>query len=374
MTSEPANLLIAGLCLLSLVLAGGFTQTLVTQHSELQFEVQRSSYECPPDRFIRPCGNWNSSGNVWQVQLIEPVLQDLFIVNGSSSSSPTEQQSQSTGTATSSTPGTAETKTAATQNTDAADGAGAPTSPEITEPAATNRPEAGLDLVGGFDWLLGPALAMLVGLLVVGIALGLRRSVVESPRDLLDVLAFVPNTILSLLIRATTSAVDRLQKVWAELLTWTRTHARPRPVVPADGIRGWLVAIRGFCLGIAALLTALIAGLRRRAEEDQVGTRNGRTNRLVNHPPQPEDDEFDIRAAWRWLTHRTVGPAATGRTPDDIARAAVDRGFPRSAVVDLLETFRDVTYGERLPTDDRLRAAREAYENLRAADRPPGGE
>lgn len=75
-----------------------------------------------------------------------------------------------------------------------------------------------------------------------------------------------------------------------------------------------------------------------------------------------------LRELWRTFARWVVPGHWRTRTPGEIARSAVDRGFPESPVRQLTAVFREVEYGNRSLSDDRLERAREAFQALRDRD------
>jgi hypothetical protein len=71
-----------------------------------------------------------------------------------------------------------------------------------------------------------------------------------------------------------------------------------------------------------------------------------------------------IRRAWADLADR-VAPRRETMTPGEIARIAVERGYPADAVDSVTDAMRAVEYGERDP-DSYLERVRTAAERLRA--------
>lgn len=86
---------------------------------------------------------------------------------------------------------------------------------------------------------------------------------------------------------------------------------------------------------------------------------------------EPPDDRTRITLAWHALVDRLGVRRPETRTPGQLARRAVDEGFPRDAVVRLLSAFRDVEYGNREATAERVERAERAASEL---DPSSGGE
>lgn len=72
---------------------------------------------------------------------------------------------------------------------------------------------------------------------------------------------------------------------------------------------------------------------------------------------------LSIRELWRRFARWVVPGAWRTKTPGEVARAAVDRGFPREPVEALTDAFRDVEYGSE-PATSRRERARAALDRL----------
>lgn len=375
MTSEPVNLLIAVLCLLSLILAGGFTQSLVPADAQVRFEIQPVPLDCTPipgsDRVVWMCAGYNSSGDDRGVASSGWIPQGLPVVNRSTGSSSASDSTPGTSAGAHSSTG-ATTDSSETEGEPATGGMGEPTDPPNGPPPTNTSRGSGFDLGSGFERLLWPSVVLLVGVVAIGGALGLRSHPLGSPRDLLTVPTIAFDTLLSLLVRFGTSLAGVFRDSWNDVVTAV-TGVSARGLEPpryARAERG--LPLRRLLLGLLALPVELIAR-RWEADDANGATTPGRDGDVERRSPSLRGDDFDIEGAWAWLAVRTSGSMPVSRTPDDIARDAIERGYPREAVRDLLRVFRDVTYGGRTPTDDRRQVARQAYETLRAADRSTGG-
>lgn len=356
-TTDPAEILVAALCLVSLVLAGGFTQGVVPEDGDVEFVVERQSI-CPEDRIVRGCVPPNASGDVWQLQLIDPFLEDLVTLVGTTP--PGDATGSSDGTSSPASPAEA---------TDAA-AAGVGTSPT---PAAGARADSagGLGLASGLDWLRWP-LGAAVGLaLVAGLVLALRRGSIESPRDLFGLPGAVRTVLLAVLVGSAGRVAALLRAQVATLLAVLRRASWRGASPPTPAVRP-LDTIHRLLLGLAGLPAAAIGRLLGRSATDEVVSSAGGD---ATAPRAPDPDDFDIRLAWAWLARRTARRAVGSRTPEEIAADAVDRGYPAEAVGELLGAFRDVTYGGYPPTGERLATARRAFEAVRTVHRTStGGE
>jgi hypothetical protein len=85
----------------------------------------------------------------------------------------------------------------------------------------------------------------------------------------------------------------------------------------------------------------------------------------VEDTTAPEIESIDDA----WAELQEMVPARRRRrdamTPIEIARLAVDEGFPRDSVVRLTDIFRETTYGGTPPTDSRREAALRALQTIR---------
>lgn len=374
MTSEPANVLIAVICLATLILAGGFTQAMVPVNGDLQFELnQGGGIECPEDRLIRPCADFGSglSSDTWRVQLIEPFLEDLIQVNDSTppeSNTPTPESERS-GTESSTTP----TKTDSLgANATPAGGEGGGSSTQ-TEANIANDTRAGTGLGRDIDWLLWPLLAVIGGMIAAGIALSLRDGPIEGPRDLLAVPKYARDVLLSLLVGVSTRFGSWLLAKWSGVIGLVKGAFSSTPETADRQIGREVLSLTGILYGLRRLPVLIV----RRIVGDKWGDAStdgvSEATSGAASSVSPPTGEFDIIQAWTWLAGRTTSDRQRIRTPEDIARDAVDQGFPREAVYDLLAAFRDVTYGGFEASGSRLQTAREAYEMLRETEQPSAG-
>jgi hypothetical protein len=96
-------------------------------------------------------------------------------------------------------------------------------------------------------------------------------------------------------------------------------------------------------------------------------TRDRRVGRTTaDDAGESEERVFSLRELWRQFARRVVPGSWRTRTPGEVARAAVDRGFPREPVEELTDAFRDVEYGAESATTRRERA-KAAFDSLEAA-------
>jgi len=114
-------------------------------------------------------------------------------------------------------------------------------------------------------------------------------------------------------------------------------------------------------------------------EDDETGrTGSVRTRQATEGADEPEERVVSIRELWRTFA-RWVAPGTwRTQTPGEVARAAVDRGFPREPVEALTDAFRDVEYGSE-PATTRRERAKAAFDRLALSrgeddERTEGGE
>ncbi len=128
--------------------------------------------------------------------------------------------------------------------------------------------------------------------------------------------------------------------------------------------------------GVSALslLPSLDRGSRSVDEDVETGSPIDRSDAARTIPDEPVDDADDpvptptVRRAWHRLVDRLGVARRETRTPGQIARRAIDAGYPDDAVDRLTAAFRDVEYGGRTESDDRVRAAYEALDRIRSEE------
>lgn len=84
-------------------------------------------------------------------------------------------------------------------------------------------------------------------------------------------------------------------------------------------------------------------------------------------PDSPEPEETrppTIEEAWETMADRVFVRNRRARTPEEFARAAVERGYPDEAVRKLTDVFQEVRYGRR-SRDDRTPRARSALDRIK---------
>ncbi|MEF8936509.1 MAG: transglutaminase domain-containing protein, partial [Halovenus sp.] len=119
--------------------------------------------------------------------------------------------------------------------------------------------------------------------------------------------------------------------------------------------------------GISSSVAAWLAGGWQRLTRRLAGLRPGdQTDRT--------ESQLTVQEAWRqFLNELDVGRVET-RTPGELASYAVEKeGLPREPVLALRDTFREVEYGSRQPTD-RLDRVQDAIDQIQRANDPVSEE
>lgn len=89
---------------------------------------------------------------------------------------------------------------------------------------------------------------------------------------------------------------------------------------------------------------------------------------LAPEPLGPRGPHAEIRAAWHAFCDRLDVRNRETLTPGQVARRALAAGFPAAHVRRLVTLFREIEYGDRDPSLERVAAARAAVEELIAYD------
>jgi len=189
----------------------------------------------------------------------------------------------------------------------------------------------------------------------------------------------VPQVTLSTLIgtsSATVTFFDSLGAATASLGTGLSAAADvPRALgsILASAPRaiggGFTAGMAGLAGAFGGALSTLSLGLGRRSarEQDTAATEDAREA----GGPDPETtwsgepEPPSIAEAYDMLTDALTLPNQQARTPGEVARAAIDRGWPEGPVRRLVAVFREIRYGGRTETDERTGRARSAVRQLR---------
>lgn len=95
---------------------------------------------------------------------------------------------------------------------------------------------------------------------------------------------------------------------------------------------------------------------------------------LADEPLGPRGPRAEIRAAWHAFLDRLEVTRRETLTPGQAARRALRSGFPATVVARLVAIVRDVEYGRREPSPERVIEAREAARALISADDADGDD
>ncbi|MXV63656.1 DUF4129 domain-containing protein [Natronorubrum sp. JWXQ-INN-674] len=112
------------------------------------------------------------------------------------------------------------------------------------------------------------------------------------------------------------------------------------------------------------------------ADGDSANNESNDTNppELAAEPLGPDGPRAEVRTAWHAFLDRLGVENRTTRTPGQLARKAIAAGFPATNVRRLVALFRDVEYGTRDPSPDRVAEVRDTVSELLEYDRDPEDE
>lgn len=226
------------------------------------------------------------------------------------------------------------------------------------------------------------AVALVVGLIAAilwrwgGLLLGaLRRTGGRSA----SFLRALPALLVDLAVRA-----GRALEAAAGRLT---SAVRQLVLDPAETIRSALVGLPGavralpgriaaaiLALFVAVLPDRLVAWLRtvlgeEPAESADAASGVGASDRAGDADGRPL---LDIQALWRAFVAAVRPPNLSTKTPGEVGRYAVDRGFPSAPTRTIVDTYRAVEYGDRQPSDGRLERVLAAVREIAGDDAPDG--
>lgn len=146
-------------------------------------------------------------------------------------------------------------------------------------------------------------------------------------------------------------------------------------VLASAGVGFVLADEEGAAAGAVAAIAviAVVVWIRSR-DVATASTGSTESNALGTSPPpaigsgESQDSAWNpsLRDLWRLFARWVVPGRWRTRTPGEVARAAVDRGFPAGPVGQLTDAFRAVEYGGHSPSEELRDRARSAFETLRA--------
>ncbi|MEA5406952.1 DUF4129 domain-containing protein [Haloarculaceae archaeon H-GB2-1] len=141
----------------------------------------------------------------------------------------------------------------------------------------------------------------------------------------------------------------RVERVPARVREWLRE--RPSPVGIALGFGD---RIRRAVLGALRSLMATIRSLRR--GDDETAADDAAPRDPVESTADLDSAELTLNRLWtRFLAALSLSQTGVRTwTPGDVARHAVERGFPEGPVYEVTDAYREALYGDRWPSTDAL--------------------
>ncbi|OIB57835.1 DUF4129 domain-containing protein [Natrialba sp. SSL1] len=85
-------------------------------------------------------------------------------------------------------------------------------------------------------------------------------------------------------------------------------------------------------------------------------------------PLEPRSPRSEVRAIWHTVLDRVGVHDRETQTPGEVTRDALDRGYPGVSMRRLATVFRELEYGDREPSADRVLSARAAAANVVESD------
>lgn len=259
-----------------------------------------------------------------------------------------------------------------------------PTTTETTESAAGDDPDEGRSLADVLVPLLGALALVAIAGFWTGV-LGLTTTAV-GPLPFTITLGGTPvGSVAGRIPSRTMALVVGLSATVPRLLddaaTLTREVGGGLATVVGGVARGTGSALRIGARGLGATFLAVpralaglgagagvLSGVGESLSFPNFGRRDGNRGRSgprSSAEPEPEDPgPPSVEEAWRTMAERVRVPNRRARTPEEVARAAVERGFPDDAVRRLTDAFREVRYGG-FSRSSRTETARSALDRLR---------
>ncbi|RKD88131.1 DUF4129 domain-containing protein [Halopiger aswanensis] len=121
---------------------------------------------------------------------------------------------------------------------------------------------------------------------------------------------------------------------------------------------------RGSSLGRSSLRNLLGGDDDGDSDGDDADSDDGGAPPLADEPLGPRGPRSEIRAAWHAFLDRLEVTRRETLTPGQAARRALRSGFPATLVARLVAIVRDVEYGRREPSPERVLEARESARKL----------
>ena len=235
----------------------------------------------------------------------------------------------------------------------------------IVETVARNSRRAVIHLadrlLAGSDWLAQRIRAGLAQL----------SSISWSPRGMVGLLRGWVRGVSALLVR-----VVRGGRTLAGAMLQARVLGTVAVVVGVIGI-GYAVEAVGWALIALAALAVGLGYRRRRSAGSPEKTRPTDPVGSTARKPTAESNREasgrpSLRTLWRTFARWVVPGRWVSQTPGDVARQAVDQGFPRGPVERLTNVFREVEYGDRSLSEERYARAKAALRALRTTGTDEG--
>lgn len=236
----------------------------------------------------------------------------------------------------------------------------------------------GVDVDGGV-WSLADAVTVLVQSILAGaleLAEALEAIVLQGHDALVELrsrLAAVPQSVTVLaaevvawlrriLFRVRDGFTDLDKRKMGAVVTVVVVAA----AVLAVGGTAERLAVLGLLVlaGVAVFVHRRRLGDREPAEYDQDQANAGAVSIDVG---SIDEVRPSLREQWRAFARRIDPVGWRRRTPGEVARSAVEQGFPREPVTQFTEVFREVEYGNQPLSSNRRTRATEAFGTLESA-------
>ncbi|ELZ06216.1 hypothetical protein C482_00300 [Natrialba chahannaoensis JCM 10990] len=103
--------------------------------------------------------------------------------------------------------------------------------------------------------------------------------------------------------------------------------------------------------------------------DDHTDTESAATGSLYSEEPlEPRSPRSEVRAIWHAVLDRLRVHNRETQTPGEVTRDALERGYPSVSMRRLATVFRELEYGDREPSADRVLSARAAAANVMESD------
>ncbi|WP_049929168.1 DUF4129 domain-containing protein [Halopiger goleimassiliensis] len=230
--------------------------------------------------------------------------------------------------------------------------------------------------------------AVVLGLLgLVGYVLVRRFDVTrETLRSLPERIVARARWLLETVRRSVVEAIVRTADALERAGYWLADRGRDALDALARAGR-WLVGLPGALadrglaalaavnpIRLAAALVAAIRSLFRSSGERLESLADSATGDSETETGETSAADRDVVLTLRDLWEQFVGivrpPELRTKTPGEVGRYAVEKGFPESPVRTVVDAFRDAEYGPSPPSSDRLERVRAAVRSV--ADDPDG--